>query len=83
VREGNFTNNVERLAGLLHSELQYCDPKEIFEIGLHAYIDQLQTKLNDISSELVQIYILQSFELEEDVQESEPTPEPQMEQQQQ
>lgn len=78
VREGRYTNDAERLAGRLLSELQYCDTSEVFEIGLHTYIDQIQTKLNAISEALVQIYILQSFEIED-----ENTRQPQMEQQQQ
>lgn len=78
VREGRFTNDAERLAGRLHSELQYCDPTEIFEIGMHTYIDQFQTKLNAISEALVRIYIQQPFEIEDDQ-----TKQSQMKQQQQ
>ena len=41
---------------------------EIFEAGLHEYLDRLQTKLNDIGGALFNAYIVQNFNnLEEEI----------------
>ncbi len=56
-----FTNDAERLAGRLLAELQFTTAAEIFDRGLHTYIDELQGKLNDIGAALFQAYIFQSF----------------------
>lgn len=68
VPEGRFTNDAERLAGRLVSELRFSTIEEVFEQGLHNYLDVLQQKLNDIGNALFQTYIFQSFSsLEEEI----------------
>jgi uncharacterized alpha-E superfamily protein len=68
VPEGRFSNNAERLAGRLVAELRFSTIDEIFDQGLHAYLDVLQQKLNDIGNALFQTYIFQSFHsLEEEI----------------
>ena len=42
------------------SELQFSSIEEIFEIGLHTYLDGLQTKLNRIGDALCHTYIFQA-----------------------
>ena len=61
VPEGRFCNDAERLAGRLMAELQFSTIDEVFEAGLHDYLDRLQAKLNDIGSALFNAYIFQSF----------------------
>jgi uncharacterized alpha-E superfamily protein len=61
VREGRFSNDAEKLAGRLLAELQFSTVEEIFEIGLHTYIDVTQAKLNAIGDALFQAYIFQPF----------------------
>ena len=61
VAEGCFSNDAEKLAGRLLAELQFSTAAEIFDIGLHTYIDNLQSKLNDIGAALFQAYIFQPF----------------------
>jgi uncharacterized alpha-E superfamily protein len=39
---------------------------EIFDQGLHLYLDRLQTRLNDIGGALFDAYILQQFNNLED-----------------
>jgi hypothetical protein len=39
---------------------------DIFERGLHAYIDELQAKLNTIGAALFQAYITQTFSQQAD-----------------
>lgn len=62
VAEGRFCNDAEKLAGRLLAELQFSTAEDIFEIGLHAYIDITQTKLNAIGDALFQAYIFQPFQ---------------------
>lgn len=61
VSSGRFCNDAERLAGRLVAELQFCTIVEIFEQGLHQYLDQLQARLNAIGAELFKAYIFQAF----------------------
>lgn len=61
VSEGRFSNDAEKLAGRLLAELQFGTIDEIFDAGLHAYIDILQTQLNAIGAALFQAYIFQPF----------------------
>jgi uncharacterized alpha-E superfamily protein len=45
---GMFRSPVEQLLGLLCSELAYAQIDEIIGAGLHEYLDQLQTKMNQV-----------------------------------
>ena len=40
-----FKNEAERRLGMLKSQLEYADMKDIFELGLHEYLDDLQKSL--------------------------------------
>ncbi len=62
VHDGRFCNNAEKLAGRLLAELQFSTADDIFEVGLHSYIDILQGKLNAIGEALFQAYIFQPFQ---------------------
>lgn len=66
VAEGRFCNGAEKLAGRLVAELQFSTVDEIFDLGLHGYLDQLQSKLNDIGGALFDAYIFQKFNNLED-----------------
>jgi hypothetical protein len=66
VHEGRFINDAEKLAGRLLAELQFSTVEDIFEIGLHTYIDVAQSKLNSIGEALFQAYIFQPFQLQEE-----------------
>lgn len=44
-----FTNNAEKQLGKLKSQLEFADINEIFEGGLHEYVDGFQKKLNEVS----------------------------------
>jgi len=61
VAEGHFCNNAEKLTGRFLAELQFSTIDEIFERGLHQYLDDAQLKLNDIGNELFHAYIYQPF----------------------
>lgn len=66
VADGRFSNGAEKLAGRLVAELQFSTVDEIFDRDLHTYLDQLQTKLNDIGAALFDAYIFQKFNNLED-----------------
>jgi uncharacterized alpha-E superfamily protein len=66
VAEGKFCNDAEKLAGRLIAELQFMTIDEIFDAGLHKYLDVLQGKLNDIGGALFNAYIFQNFNNLED-----------------
>jgi uncharacterized alpha-E superfamily protein len=46
--QGTFRNSAEKRLGKLHSELDYTSIDDVFEQGLHEFIDQLQSRLNDV-----------------------------------
>jgi len=49
---GVLSNQAERKIGKLRSELEFMDVQEIFDIGLHPYIDHFQTRNNEVASEV-------------------------------
>ncbi|MEP6663184.1 MAG: alpha-E domain-containing protein [Verrucomicrobiota bacterium] len=61
VAPSRFSNEAEKLAGRLVAELQFSSIDEIFDSGLHKYLDTLQAKLNAIGSALFQTYIFHPF----------------------
>ncbi|HXD00023.1 MAG TPA: alpha-E domain-containing protein, partial [Verrucomicrobiae bacterium] len=59
VADGRFCNDAEKLAGRLVAELQFSTIDDVFDQGLHLYLDLLQTKLNNIGAALFEAYIFQ------------------------
>ncbi|TWU24546.1 alpha-E domain-containing protein [Bythopirellula polymerisocia] len=55
--QGTFWNIAEKQLGQLRSELAYSTVDEIIAIGLHEFLDSLQTKLNDIGGGIHQSFI--------------------------
>jgi hypothetical protein len=49
------------------AELQFNTIEEIFDIGLHRYLDDLQLKLNNIGDALFRTYIYQPFQNPDEV----------------
>jgi uncharacterized alpha-E superfamily protein len=66
VPEGKFCNDAEKLAGRLAARLQFVTVEEIFDFGLHTYLDVFQQKLNAIGGALFNAYIFQQFNNLED-----------------
>ena len=62
VTEGHFSNDAEKLTGRLLAELQFNTVDEIFDRGLHQYLDETQAKLNHIGDALFRTYIFQPFQ---------------------
>ncbi len=61
VAEGRYSNDAEKLAGRLTAELRFGTVEEVFAVGLHEYLDQLQAKLNTIGDAVFSIYISHAF----------------------
>lgn len=51
-----FSNPAEQRIGRLRAEMDYARIEEIFEAGLHEYIDELQLKLNDFGSAVYETF---------------------------
>jgi uncharacterized alpha-E superfamily protein len=62
VAEGHFCNEAEKLTGRFLAELQFSGVDELFERGLHLYLDEAQTKLNSIGEALFRASIFQPFQ---------------------
>jgi uncharacterized alpha-E superfamily protein len=45
-----FTNSAQKQLGALKSQLEYIEIDEIISKGMHEYLDDIQRKLNNISS---------------------------------
>lgn len=45
-----FSNSAQKQLGALKSQLEYIDISDIIDKGMHEYLDDIQRKLNDISS---------------------------------
>ncbi|MEO5712617.1 MAG: alpha-E domain-containing protein [Luteolibacter sp.] len=55
---GGFSNEAEREAGRLLAELDFGSTKDVFEKGLHEYLDALQGRFNHIGGEIFETYVL-------------------------
>ncbi|MFM7100661.1 MAG: alpha-E domain-containing protein [Verrucomicrobiota bacterium] len=56
-----FGNEAEKLSGRLLAEIQFSSIDDVFETGLHEYLDRVQIKLNAIGDSLFRAYIFQPF----------------------
>src|SRR5258706_3072441 len=61
VSERRFSNDAEKLCGRLAAELQFTTVEEVFDAGLHDYLDQVQLKLNNIGDAMFKTYIFHEF----------------------
>jgi uncharacterized alpha-E superfamily protein len=53
---GMFRSPVERVLGLLCSELAYAQIDDIMAAGLHEYLDELQTKMNQVGQHIQEAF---------------------------
>lgn len=52
----HFSNEAERLSGMLRSGLDFTNIDSIFRIGLHQYLDQTQLRLNEIANAVLEAF---------------------------
>jgi uncharacterized alpha-E superfamily protein len=55
---GSYGDDAERASGRLLGELSYGSIDDVKQQGLHAYLDGLQTKFNDIGDAVFRSYVL-------------------------
>ena len=53
---GRYSNNAERLAGMIRSGLEMTNVNEVIQKGLHEFLDDIQIKLNDVSDEIFNMF---------------------------
>ncbi len=53
---GNWRIPVERTMGRLRADLDYVTIEEIFETGLHEYLDGLQSRMNEVDSKIFETF---------------------------
>ncbi len=51
-----FGNSAERQISKLRSDIEFTETGDIFRAGLHQYLDNLQTRINDIGAAIFQTY---------------------------
>ncbi|XOV94005.1 MAG: alpha-E domain-containing protein [Bacteroidota bacterium] len=51
-----YSNNAEKAIGNLRADLEYASISDVFDYGLHEYLDQLQVRLNEVSTEIYDQY---------------------------
>jgi len=54
--ETHFANEIERLSGRLRSDLDYITIGDIFEFGLHEYLETIQDRLAEVSDAMYATY---------------------------
>ncbi len=55
---GSFSNEAERESGRILNELNFGSIEDVFEKGLHLYLDELQGRFNHIGGEIFETYVL-------------------------
>ena len=55
--QGEFQDRAEQRLGRLRSELDYTGIEEVFQVGLHEFIDQFQTKLNAVGGAIFDTFL--------------------------
>jgi uncharacterized alpha-E superfamily protein len=59
-RQGDVVPEPVRQSGRLRADLNYTNVTEILAVGLHDYIDELQTRLNDIGIAIFNTFVFYS-----------------------
>ncbi|MEM6517762.1 MAG: alpha-E domain-containing protein [Cyanobacteria bacterium P01_C01_bin.70] len=54
---GSWCNSSERTLGRLRAELEYMTIDEVFETGLHEFLEQLQTRLNTVGEHIYEDFM--------------------------
>lgn len=52
----SFTNTAEQKLGRFRAELDYTTIEEIFDVGLHEYLDQVQLRLNEAGAAINDVF---------------------------
>jgi uncharacterized alpha-E superfamily protein len=60
--EANYANEAERLSGRLRSDLDYITIGDVFEFGLHQYLETIQKRLVEVSDAMHATYCANALE---------------------
>ena len=55
---GAYSNEAERLTGSILAKLNFSSMENVWESGLHRYVDDLQKQFNSIGQEVFETYVL-------------------------
>ncbi len=61
-----YNNNADRLVGKLEAELNYTTIEDIYELGLHSWLEQVQEKLGRIGEQVQQTYFSYHMPIKQD-----------------
>lgn len=65
---GHFVNQAEKISGRLVAELNYSTIEDIYNLGLHEYLDGMQARINDVGAALYGSYIsYKQLDLKEEI----------------
>lgn len=56
---GTYRNTAEKVLGQLCSDLSFTGVEDIFKQGLHEYLDDLQTRMNQVGTEIFETFLAQ------------------------
>lgn len=56
VQNEDKRNEAEKQLGLLRSHLEYSDVEDVFQFGVHEYLDDVQSRLNNLSISIFETY---------------------------
>ncbi|MGE9268817.1 MAG: alpha-E domain-containing protein, partial [Verrucomicrobiales bacterium] len=59
---GTYVNEVERLTGQLVAHINYAGIEDVWARGLHDYLDDFQSRLNEIGQQVFETYVLLPLE---------------------
>ncbi len=54
---GTYRNSAEKVLGQLCSDLSFASVEDIFKQGLHEYLDDLQTRMNQVGTEIFETFL--------------------------
>jgi len=55
-RDRRFANEAERSCGKLYGDLTYLSVSEVFDQGLHEFLDYMQVRLNQLGNTVSQTF---------------------------
>ncbi|NRB73643.1 MAG: alpha-E domain-containing protein [Verrucomicrobiales bacterium] len=61
---GSFANEAERVTGSVLAQMNFSNVDNVLSIGLHQYIDDLQTQINEIGQRVFETYVLLPSEVQ-------------------
>ena len=61
---GSFANEAERVTGSVLAQMNFSNVENVLSIGLHQYIDDLQSQVNEIGQRVFETYVLLPSEVQ-------------------